>query len=41
MTILQVLPRLNSGGVERGTVDLAKYFAGMGTAGGLFPAGRW
>ena len=30
MTILQVLPELKSGGVERGTVDLAKYLAKHG-----------
>ncbi|MFH0877405.1 MAG: lipopolysaccharide heptosyltransferase II [Candidatus Omnitrophota bacterium] len=30
MNILQVLPRLNVGGVETGTVDLAKYLVGQG-----------
>ncbi len=30
MNILQILPELNSGGVERGTVDLAKYLVKHG-----------
>src|SRR3989338_4722621 len=30
MRILQILPELNVGGVETGTVDLAKYLVGHG-----------
>src|SRR3990167_6211840 len=30
MNILQILPELKSGGVERGTVDLAKYLKKLG-----------
>ena len=30
MNILQILPELNSGGVERGTVDLAKFLRKQG-----------
>jgi len=30
MNILQILPELNVGGVETGTVDLAKYLVGLG-----------
>ena len=30
MNILQVLPELNVGGVETGTVDLARYLVKMG-----------
>ena len=30
MRILQILPELNVGGVETGTVDLAKYLKGKG-----------
>jgi len=30
MKVLQILPELNVGGVERGTVDLAKYLTAHG-----------
>ena len=30
MNILQILPELNVGGVETGTVDLAKYLVAQG-----------
>lgn len=30
MKVLQILPELNSGGVERGTLELASYLVGMG-----------
>ena len=46
MHILQILPELKSGGVERGTVDLAKYLGKLGhkavvvSAGGAVVTGR-
>ncbi|MFN5737741.1 MAG: glycosyl transferase, partial [Akkermansiaceae bacterium] len=30
MKVLQILPELNSGGVERGTLELADYLVKMG-----------
>ena len=30
ITVLQVLPDLNSGGVERGTLEVSKYLVNMG-----------